>query len=162
MNETRTKMVHIAFTEGEKEEIKQCAKNDNMTVSEFIRISIRDKMRRENNPNLFSSGNMNPELITNLLENQKKQIEYQKELMVKVETLSLINDSVEMLKSMVNRPELEEKENKVVDVLRVYGELKPNKIMEYSGYSSEMVSKIITNDKKFKYNINTGGFSLNE
>jgi len=57
VNTIRKNFVHIAFTDSEKDEIKKHAKDINMTISEFCRQAIFEKIQKIKNPELFYEPN---------------------------------------------------------------------------------------------------------
>lgn len=80
-NEIRDKLVHMAFSEREKKMFKKYTKEGFMTLSEFIRQAMYDKIMRIDNPGKFglinSNDNIIIELIKEIKENLKHIIKYE-------------------------------------------------------------------------------------
>ncbi|MFX1267620.1 MAG: hypothetical protein ACFFAK_06645, partial [Promethearchaeota archaeon] len=65
----RDKLVHLAFSESEKQQVIDSAEELNMTISEFCRQAIFEKIRRKEHPEQFNQGinQLNENLIENLI-----------------------------------------------------------------------------------------------
>lgn len=161
--EIRDKMVHIAFTKSEKEEIKKYA--ENMTSSEFIRQAIRDKIMRIENPELFQeriSSDLDNKQLTKLLEMTNESSEKINLILEKFDTIVQIENTLKVLGSMVERPVIEQKQKVIIELLKTHDSLKPKKLMELSGFSKEEIYDIISNSNIFSIDIKTGGVKLND
>jgi len=161
INDNRKKIVHVAFAKDEKESIIRHAKSSKMTISEFIRQGVFDKIRRIENPDLFNqnSNQFNTDLLRRLLENvediaeQKKFESEQTELSYKMEKLQ---NTIQAVFEDVPRAK-----KKILNLLRVHKALYKGEIMEYTDLSRKTVIKVLSNPE-FKLNIDTGKFELRE
>jgi len=159
----KDEMVHFAYTREEKEKLENFAKNKNVSISEFIRLAIEEKIRRIENPELATTGINNTKILRELLKNQKLLDEKNSLIVERLDTYNQIINTLELLKPRVNNIYLKEKMEKMKTVLKAYnGELKPKKLEELTGFDGNTIKEILAyyNDI-FTITIN-GGIKLNE
>jgi len=119
-NEIRNKIVHIAFTESEKEKYKKYAKESNETLSNFIRLAIEDKVRIIENPEKYQDISYSEETLREIKETQKKQLELQQELISRINDMKVLKDTFNALKPLVNSEEIKKYCQKLVSALKLY------------------------------------------
>ncbi|MFW9879769.1 MAG: ribbon-helix-helix protein, CopG family [Candidatus Thorarchaeota archaeon] len=166
----REKIIHIAVTEEKKEKLIKLVKKSNTTISEFIRQAIDDKIRRIENPNTYTSEmNLEVNYLERILEKQKSLEKRNELILERLDTYNQIVNTLTLLKPKVNNLYLKEKMEKIKDTLKVYGELKPNALIEKTNNIKNGI-KIDKNDIKdiLAYYNETfsitmkGGIKLNE
>ena len=163
MSEKRDKRIHIAFNESELEEIDKYRKESKTTRSNFIRQAIFEKIRRIENPeiNIGNMENIN-DLMTQLLNGQKKQQEVNKLIMERATTGKDLKNSFNALKGLVKNANGKIKRMKIINLLKAHGSLRINKLIELSGFSKETIYELIADQEIFSINLKTGGIKLNE
>ena len=98
VNVNRPNLIHVGFTKEEKEEITKYSKETNMKITEFIRESIFEKIRKIKNPE-FSTTNKtyDSDQVKAMLEmgiENKKDIQ---KIMKKMDIISEIKRMIELL-----------------------------------------------------------------
>ena len=166
----RNKMVHIAFTEGEKKKIKKSADKSDMTVSEFIRQATRDKIRKIDNPEQSTISNMpaiTPEILLKISKNTDKLLELHQEKKREKEIITNLLETSEALQNEYQRlmekglmSELTEETKTIQNLLRGHKSLSPNQIIDMTNIEKDKVLFVITNVKRFKLNVITGKYQL--
>lgn len=166
----RDKIVHIAFTEDEKTEIKKFADVANTTSSEWIRQAIRDKIRRIEKPELnnqSSSTHISHELLLKISEDTQKLLELQNEKENReeihknlLETSEAIQIEYKRLKDKGLMSNLSKERGIIKKLLKGHNSLTPKQIIDMTNIKSEKVIFIITNSEQFKLNITSGRYSL--
>ena len=165
----RNKIVHIAFTQHEKEEIKDFAADSNMTASEFIRDAIREKIKRIKNPEIMNQGSIqfNPEILLKISKDTQKLVELNEEKEKRenainniLETSEAIQEEYKRLKEKGLMADLEKETMKIRKLLGGHKSLSPKQISDMIKIDSNKVAIIITNKKFFKLNVVTGRYSL--
>ncbi len=164
----RNKIVHIAFTEGEKDIIKEYADNSDMTASEFIRQAIRDKIRRIDNPEQISNQPViTSEILLKISKNTDKLLELQQEKEREKEIIKNLLQTSDALQNEYHRlmekglmSELTEETNTIQNLLRGHKSLSPNQIIDMTNIEKDKVLFVITNLKLFKLNVITGKYQL--
>ncbi|HEC40052.1 hypothetical protein LCGC14_1175000 [marine sediment metagenome] len=161
----RDKIVHIAFSEDEKNEIKDFADISGTTSSEWIRQSIRERIRRIKNPESNQS-QYSPELLKKISADTQKILELQREKENRIEiyenlleTSEAIQDEYKRLKEKGLMADLSEEQEIIKKLLTGHKSLTPKQISDMTKIESNKVSFIITNRDFFKLNITTGRYS---
>jgi hypothetical protein len=146
--ENRTEFIKFAVTKSEKENYIKYAKKvfnpSNFNLSEFVRLAIREKIRRIENPNVFQKkGNLNPEMIDRLRKNtdllkdlKEKQLKDQKIYNELKETLQLIAN--------FNNPPSKEERDQVINLFKAFGELNYKELIEKTGFNKEKTLSIVS------------------
>ena len=164
----RNKMVHIAFTEGEKSKIQEYADNSDMTVSEFIRQATRDKIRKIDYPEQISNQPViTPEILLKISKNTDKLLELQQEKEREKEIIKNLLQTSDALQNEYHRlmekglmSELTEETKTIQNLLRGHKSLSPNQIIDMTNIEKDKVLFVITNLKLFKLNVITGKYQL--
>ena len=141
MSEKRNKIVHIAFTEEEKEKIKDLVKSNNMTSSEFIRQSIQDKIRRIENVAIFNNSSMDKALLEKIY---KIQLETKKLLESNVSHGKVVNGNMKELAKRVNHQQVQLHRERVIDILKNHGSLRVEQISEYTSILDNNIIKVLS------------------
>lgn len=165
----RDKMVHIAFTHHEKEEIKQLADDSSMTASEFIRDAIREKIKRIKNPELMnkSSIQFNPEILLKISKDTQKLLEIEGEKKKRdeamnniIETSEAIQEEYKRLKEKCIMSDLTNEHEIIKNLLKGHKSLTTKQISDMTKIEPNKVILIITKREFFKLNVTTGRYSL--
>lgn len=162
MSEKRDKVVHIAFTEEEKKKIRDLAKSDNMTSSEFVRQSVKDRIRRIENPLMFSNQNLDNEVLQKIY---KLQLEQKQLLESNVKHGKIVNSNMKQLKERVNDQQVKLYRERVIDILRNHGSLRVEQISEKTSIDDDDIIKVLSvlqEENIVKLNIQTGRWDLND
>ncbi len=164
----RNKIVHIAFTQHEKKEIKDFAEDSNMTSSEFIRDAIREKIKRIKNPEIMNQGSfqINPELLLKISKDTRKLVELNEEKEKRenainnvLETSDAIQEEYNKLKEKGLMADLKKETMIIRKLLEGHKSLSPKQISDMTKIVSNKVAIIITNKEFFKLNVVTGRYS---
>jgi len=154
--EIRRKIVHIAFTESEKKELKDFAKDSNMTISEFVRQAIFDKIAKIENHELFTPSGMlsQNDQFNEILDEIKTSNKQQKTMLEQLKILHSIEKRLEILRKIADTPNRKKNEQIIVKLLTEHGKLKPIKILELSNLKKEEMWETITNGNLFQITMN--------
>lgn len=143
-----------------------------MTTSEFIRQSIRDKIRRIKKPERYQQSNtsqFSPEMLKKIAEDTQKILELQrkeenrKEIYENLlETSEAIQEEYKRLKEKGLMSDLSKEQETIKKLLTGHKSLTPKQISAMTKIGSKKVIFIITNSQEFKLNITTGRYSNRE
>ena len=150
----RDKLIHLAFSSNELEDIDKHVKQANTSRTEFIRQAIQDKIMKINNPELFNVVNSNTSDFSEFLREIKTSNKQQKIILEKLSIVKQIQDNFSLLKSMSKQPEIDLNEKIIIKLIREHGPLKPLEIMDLGDLRSHKVYDVISNDQVFSININ--------
>jgi len=150
----RDKLIHLAFSQNELEDIDKHVKQANTSRTEFIRQAIQDKIMKINNPELFNVVNSNTSDFSEFLREIKTSNKQQKIILEKLSIVKQIQDNFSLLKSMSKQPEIDLNEKIIIKLIREHGPLKPLEIMDLGDLRSHKVYDVISNDQVFSININ--------
>jgi len=152
----RTKLIHLAFSPNEIQEIDKHVKQANTSRTEFIRQAIQDKIMKIKNPEMFdkTTSNFNPSEFDEYVRNIKLTVKQQNEILEKLAIVNQIQDNFTLLKSMAKQPEIAKNEKIIIDLIKEHGPLKPLKIMDLADLRSHKVYDVISNENVFSININ--------
>lgn len=149
------KFIQFSVSEGFKEKIELMAKKGGFTtVSDFVRETIKDKIRRIEHPEIFTVSKLNADndTLKKLLEMSGITSEKIDTLLDKFEYIEKIERNLQLLFNMENREALKEKEKEVIELLQEYNVLFPKKIMELAHIDRNELYQIISDLNKFSIN----------
>jgi len=150
--EIRDKTVHIAFSESEKNKIRDYAKEGNTTISEFIRQAIYDKMRVIENPEKYQDITSSEQQLKEIQETQKKQMELQNLILERMNVVNGINETFEALKPLISKEKVKEICDTIISMLKVHKTLKIEKLMLLTGFDKKVVYDCIAVNEKLVIN----------
>lgn len=154
---------HLSITPKEKETIKLCSKASNMSMSEFMRQAIFDKITRIDNPEISStSSNDDSKILAYMKKNDSRLAKMEKLLRERLSNGKVIKSSLEQIKSRVDSARLSFERDLVIKKLKSEGALSPKEISELTQISQNDVYEIISDDSIFTIDIITGKVILNE
>lgn len=151
-NDLRENMIHIAFSNSEKERIKDYAKESDTTISEFIRQAISDKILRIENPEMFSVNN--EERMREIEVNQKKQLELSELLLKRIEIVNGINETMKALKPLVNKQDMKEICDTIISMLKIHESIKIDKLILLTSFQRKDIYDCIAINNKLAINEN--------
>jgi len=141
--ETRDKMVHIAFSPSEKKRIKHYAKESNTTLSEFIRQAIYDKIMRIDNPEKFGHV-YNEQRLKEIEENQKQQLKMQELLIERMRVFNGINETMEALKPTLSIKEKQKQCEAITTFVKHYKRITLSQLEKLTNYDRNIILECIT------------------
>ena len=163
MSDKRDKTFHVAFTEEEKDKVKNYAKDYSMTSSEFIRQAVFEKIRKIEHPELFTTQiPMNSEELQKIY---KTQIEIKKLVTNNVKHGETIQSNMKALRERVNGEQIKLYKQRILDILKQHGKLIPEEIEQYTDIEIDDILKTLAKlqeTKKVKLELNTGKWFINE
>ncbi|MFX1313497.1 MAG: hypothetical protein ACFFHD_12910 [Promethearchaeota archaeon] len=150
----RNKIVHIAFTKEELEEIDN--NNDCSTRSEFIRLAIEEKIRKIKNPNIYNGigiGTINQELLEKLLKSQERQEKRLKIIEERNTTLEQINEILKSMKPSFEKKEVERYKVSIDKILDEHnGKYNIKKLMEETKLHNDLYNVLAAFSEEYKIN----------
>ena len=160
----RNKRIPILVTEIEKNEIEKAAKDANTKTSEFVRQAVFEKIRHIKNPELYNAGiqTFGPEIIAQMMGNQKKTLELQELLLEKTKIFDDMSKTLQLIHKYSSKQELGFERETIVNLFKAHKSLSIKDIVEKTDYDKDIVFQIVSDETKFKLNINTGRFELND
>lgn len=168
--EKRDNVVHIAFTKSWKKHIKAQAKTDNMTISEFVRQAVFEKMRREEFPEQFKQTNIDqidPNTLEEIKRYMEKSIELEEEIKDRLKIAENIESITKAIKDQYNKLKKEnlisgfsKESNLIVDLFKTHKSLTPDQISKLINLDIDDVLLILNTSNRFKLNIITGKYEL--
>ena len=167
---------YIQFTISDdlKEEVREIIEKIKMenikdlhynTISDFAREAVKDKLRRIKNPEVFETrtlSEIDEKKLKQILENVTSNKEKIDLVLEKLDIITKIQDSLKILKELVNRPELKEKEDIIIEIIKEKGELRPKEISEYTGLKINEIYDILSNDDIFELNLKSKRFRIKD
>lgn len=158
----RNKFIKFGVSVDEKESFQKYAKDSKMSVSEFIRQSIFEKIRRIENPEVSSISQVNPLVLEQISRDMKKQIEMQKLVLKRQEQFNEITKTLELIQIYSKGRDLTNETDVIDNLFEAHKSLSQHQIIEKSGFDKDIVWAIISNQERYKVNITTGKFSKRE
>ena len=158
----RNEFIKFGVSADEKMSFQKYAKESSMSVSEFIRQSIFEKIRRIKNPENFIQSNVsqiNPVILEQMSKDIKKQIELQELVLKRQEQFNEITKTLELIQIYSKDRNLTDETNVIDNLFEAHKSLSQHQIIEKSGFDKNIVWAIISNQEKYKLNITTGKFS---
>ncbi len=163
--ETRKKMVHIAFLKSEKSQIEESADELNMTISEFCRQAIFEKIRRKKHPEMFMS-NTGTQMDTKILESlftKMKDIEKNQQRILERDNVLLeMKNTLEKIALYSEKEDFTKEKETILNLLKSHPSLTQKKIIELTGFNEKIVFQVVSilvSEKKITITAN-GRFKL--
>ena len=153
-----------------RKKIDEYAEFSNSTLSEFIRETIKEKIRHIEHPEQIVQSNksqLNNTILEQLTLNTRKIIELQEQTNKRLEISEDIENTRHKIKELYEA--LREKniisdfikEIKIIeDLLKVHKSITPKQISKKTNIDSEDAFLILNKDDRFKLNITTGRYEL--
>lgn len=152
---------HVSISESEKEQVRKIAKESNMSISEFIRQSVFDKISRIENPDIENNSSNDDSLILEYLRNNDKRLSAMEKLLrERLTNGKVIKNSLEEIKIRMNNKTVEILKRKVIAILKEHGKLRPKEISEIMGVEVHEIYKVISDDSIFSLDITSGRIEL--
>ncbi|MFX1567896.1 MAG: hypothetical protein ACFFCV_05960 [Promethearchaeota archaeon] len=163
--EKRMKMVHIAFLESEKLQIKEFADNLNMTISEFCRQAIFEKIRKIEHPEMFMQGvgnQIDMKLIESLFIKMNNMSKKQDLLIEKTNILNEMNKLLEQIALYSEKEDFTKEKEIILNLLKTHSSLSQKQLIEMTSLKKQVIFKVVSmlvSDKKITITSN-GRFKL--
>ena len=146
--DNRNKPVQLYVTQNEKKKIEEVSNNFKMTISEFVRQAIFDKINRIENPKVFTQ--YNKELIDNsLVKDLNKKIELiDEKLNLFNERTSVINEMKSQLNKIRNlsgSQSFAKKTDIILNLLKSNTSFTRIQLLDQSKISEDILIQIIAN-----------------
>ena len=146
---------HVSISESEKLRVKEIADQSNMSISEFIRQAINDKINRIDNPEIDNAISRDDSMILDYLrKHDKKLTEMEKLLRQRMSNGKVIKNSLEEIKARVNHKKLEILKRRIVSTLEEHGSLRPKEIKEFTDIEVHDIYEVISDDSTFGFDNN--------
>ncbi|MHA1488538.1 MAG: DUF6290 family protein [Promethearchaeota archaeon] len=157
----RNKFIKFGVSADEKESFQKHAKESKMSVSEFIRQSIFEKIRRIENPERFSQSisQINPLILESLSKDMKKQIELQELILKRQNQFDEITKTLELIQIYSKGRDLKHETDIIDNLFEAHKSLSQQQIMEKTGFDKDIVWAIVSNQERYRLNITNGKFS---
>ena len=166
---SREKFIHIAFTEDEKSRIKDFASQHNMTISEYCRQAIFEKIRRTENPELFqgsaSSKQVDTYFLENINESMKKLTDFQQLILDRTNLLPKMNDLLKVVHLRSTAMDLAPEQATIMGLFRVKKALSVKEIVDMTSYDEKLVIdiiKVFQKQGRVNLEITTGRWTLSD
>ena len=151
MSEKRTRKFNIAFTDSEHDRIKQYAEKSELSISEFIREAIRNKIRTIEHPEYY---NGIVKEVKNGLHQQKTRANHQQvEIDYKLATLKEQFSQLKTISSQKVTNLYQSDVERIRAVLREKSEATMAEIQKATKLDKEVLNKILTDNRIFSTNL---------
>ncbi|MGV9142074.1 MAG: hypothetical protein ACOC1X_03965 [Promethearchaeota archaeon] len=165
--EYKYKYLQITIDEQFKKEVKKYAKDaDCKTVSDFVRIALKEKIQRMKHPEKFlgnqKSNNIDPGLILQLTQNTQKLIKLQELNLEKTKLIEEMREDLNRIARFALKGLKEERE-RVWNLFQSHDSLSIKEIIEKTNYDEDIVFSIVSEfqkEKKIRMK-NNGRFTKN-
>ena len=154
---------HLSITPKEKLRIKEIAQTSNMSMSEFMRQAIFDKITRIENPDIKSTSTKDDTLILEYLKKHDSRLSKMENILrERVSNGKVIKSSLEEIKSRVNHARLDFEREVVIKALKRNVSLRPKELSEQTNIDKNDIYEIISDDSIFMIEVTTGKVKLVE
>jgi anaerobic ribonucleoside-triphosphate reductase len=157
------KYIQFSLSKREKEKIKKFADRQGYrTISDFVRRTLFDHMRRKENPELFinkKNESLNRIILERISENVIKILGNQKFLLEREDIIGQIKKRVFELHRMAEMESLSEERDRIMQLLEKHRSLSLREIQEDTELGEDIVFKILSDLNIFKITT-TGRFAL--
>ena len=170
--EKQDSFIRFGVTEDQKGKIEKYAKENDKSLSEYIREVIFEEFRRIEHPEQFAQGTvnqMNPAILEQLTLNTQKILELQEQTNERTKiaedienTRFLIKQEYEKLKQKGIIDAFSKEADDIKDLLKSHKSLTPEQIenMTKKEIDTEKATMILQVDNRFKLNVATGRYEL--
>jgi len=170
--EKQDSFIRFGVTESTKKKIEKYAKEDDKSLSEFIREVISENFRRIEHPELFyqeKTNQINPAILEQLTLNTKKILELQEQTNQRIRiaedienTKLLIKQEYEKLRKKGLIDDFSKEADDISNLLKGHKSLTPEQIekMTNKEIDAEKATLILQIDNRFKLNVTTGRYEL--
>ncbi len=146
--------IQITATLKEKEIIQNAAAKENFkNVSDFIRRTVFNHIRKQENPELFldsGSDSANTLLLEKISKEIKEFHKNQDILMQREDVIEQMKESLRDIKYMVETNHLAKERKAIVALLEQHSSLTQSQIKELTGFPEELVLKVLMDNDLFK------------
>jgi hypothetical protein len=156
------KYVQFTVSSSEKKQIEAFINKENFkTISEFVRRTVFDYIRKQENPELFLSyehNSINLLLIENV-KNIREILKNQELILQREDSLEEMREMVACLHKIAERNALAKEREVIIQLLENHNSLSLRQIQEETKIPEDVVFKIISDMNIFKIT-STGRFTL--
>jgi len=157
------KYIQFTLSPKEKEKIEEFAEQKGYrTTSDFVRRTLFDHIRREENPELFidnENGSINPLLLERISENITKVLENQEFILQREDVIDEIKNMVFEMHKLAEMESMSQEREMIIELLEQHQSLSLRQIQEQTGLAEDVVFKILSDLNIFKITT-TGRFAL--
>jgi len=149
----RDKLVHLAFSESEKQQVKDSAEELSMTISEFCRQAIFEKIRRMKNPEIITQGNtsqLNAKLLDNLMLKMKDMAKTQDLILEKTDNINEMNKLLEKIALYSEKQDFVKEKAMIINLLKSHSSLTQKQLINMTNLNKVVVFKVISLLRKEK------------
>ena len=166
--EYKYKYLQITIDESFKREIKEYAKKaDCKTVSDFVRIALKEKIQRMKHPETFlqnqNQNSIDPALIMELTQNTQKLIKLQELQLEKTKLIEEMREDLNRISKFALKG-LKEERKRIWNLFQSHDSLSIKEIIDKTNYDEDIVFSIVSQfqkEKKIRMQ-NNGRFTKNE
>lgn len=162
------KYLQITIQEDFKKEIKKYAKKaDCNTVSDFVRIALKEKIQRMKHPEKFlknqNTNSIDPALIMQLTQNTQKLIKLQELNLEKTTLIEKMREDLNRISKFAVKG-LKEERKRIWNLFQSHNSLSIKEIIDKTGFDEDIVFSIVSEfQKENKIRMkNNGRFTKNE
>lgn len=143
----RDKLVHLAFSESEKQQVKNSAEELSMTISEFCRQAIFEKIRRKEHPEMFNQGNtsqLDAKLFENIMLKMKDMAKTQDLILEKTNNINEMNKLLEKIALYSEKQDFVKEKATIVNLLKSHSSLTQKQLINMTNLNKVVVFKVIS------------------
>ena len=149
----RDKLVHLAISESEKQQVKNSAEEINMTISEFCRQAIFEKIRRKDHPEMFNQGNtsqFDAKLFENIMLKMNDMTKNQDLILEKTNNINEMNKLLEKIALYSEKQDFVKEKATIINLLKSHSSLTQKQLINMTNLNKVVVFKVISLLRKDK------------
>ena len=154
------KFIQFSVSDDQKELIEKWTENSNYnTTSDFVRTVVFDFIRNKEHPEL-KSNNSQKGLIERMIEIGKTQIKLQEKTLERINIFEEMKRDLELIKKYSDHIDFTVEAEAIYNLLKSHNCLTLKQIVEKTGLDKDISLQVLSNDNRFKLNMN-GKWCLN-
>jgi len=154
------KFIQFSVSDDQKELIEKWTENSNYnTTSDFVRTIVLDFIRNKEHPEL-KSNNSQKGLIERMIEIGKTQIKLQEKTLERINIFEEMKRDLELIKKYSDHIDFTVEAEAIYNLLKSHKCLTLKQIVEKTGLDKDISLQVLSNDNRFKLNMN-GKWCLN-
>ena len=140
--EKRGLIIRFAVLQSEKNQIQDSAKKLNMTLSEFCRQAIFEKIRRKEHPEMFNQGNtsqLDAKFLENILLKMSDMTKKQDLILEKTNIMNEMNKLLEKIALYSEKQDFVKEKATIVNLLKSHSSLTQKQLIEMTNLNKDVV-----------------------
>jgi len=151
------KFIQFTVSEGLRKDIEVFTEKSTFTtISDFVRNAVEEKIRKLKNPEQLQSKilEVNPAIMEQYLKNSQKYNSLEEKILERMKIFDEMKADLDLIKKYSLKQGLTSETTKIMNLLKAHKSLTIKQIIDKTNFDKDLIFQIVSNDKKFKLNMN--------